>query len=153
MGYPAPKRQARRTYSGTVNVTRPHVLGPQEPELQQADQMASPSPAVVHLSVTGCILPWSPAVPSERGQRAHGAPEHRAGAGYFGDTVRLLLLLQVPRARRVTDTLKAYSSCFGAGSTIQARLVSGPAPMCQVGQGHITAQGRMAVQGSRIIST
>lgn len=108
------------------------------------------SPPVVHLSITGCILPWTPAVPPEGGQRAHGAPQDGAAGGHFRDAVHLLLV-RLAWASGFTRSLSTLGSHPSAVEAIETLLISGPVQVRNLGEGHVTAVRRMSIQRSCVI--
>ena len=105
---------------------------------------------MVHFCVAGCVLPGTPAVPPERGQRAHGAPQDRAARGHLGDAVHLLLF-HLTRASGLALALSTLSSQPMAVEAVETLRVSGPVQTGNLGEGHITAVRRMLVQGRRVI--
>lgn len=96
-GFPISKAYSVLLYRGVsanlLPLRTPNQTLLKSKQTERLNKQPSVSPPVVHFSIVGSILPRTPAMPPERGQRAHRAPQDRAGGRHFGDAVQLLFHL------------------------------------------------------------
>lgn len=108
------------------------------------------SPPLIDFCFIGGILPWPPAVASERWQRPHGVSWDGGRSRHVCDTVQLLFLL----SQASEFTLSSLHSHHARAAPIQAAPVLG---LCKAhrgweGQGRVATQGWVPLQGHGVIS-